>query len=185
MSDHNLPVDKFLFESTQGTLAEDVQLSSPGTGWVALATLLSFKRMQAFQELGLAKIAQAVRDHTSDLVEVNPEGTKVKRTRAIAPATPGEALARSVYVKGFPAENEVEDLQRKLEIWFRKFGRVNQVRMRREGGNDLKQADGREFKVGWRVWMFCLLADLRNSSSTGLSVLRICYTRDRTSFPCY
>ena len=148
LSDHNLPFDKFLFETTQGTLSSDAQLSEPGTGWIALTTLLSFKRMRPFQELGLAKVAAAVKEHASDLLQVNPEGTKVKRTRPIVAATPGEVLARSVYAKGFPGEDEVEGLQEQLESFFRQFGRVNQVRMRREGGNDLKEAKNRAFKVG-------------------------------------
>jgi lupus La protein len=67
-SDANLPRDKFLWTLTQS----DPQ----NQGWVQIKQIASFKRMQRFQPL--ENIVAALRQ-SKDLLEVNSEGTAVRR----------------------------------------------------------------------------------------------------------
>ena len=117
-ADANLPFDKFLFTLTR----KDPE------GWVPIETLASFKRMRPIKDvLGVDGIAEALRAST-ELLEVNEAGDRVRRAKALVPVTDGHA--RSIYAKGFP--DEYPELQVDLERFFAQFGKINGVRMRRE-----------------------------------------------------
>jgi lupus La protein len=71
-SDANLPRDKFLWTQT---------ISDPKKeGWVSISTIASFKRMQRFRPI--EAIVEALRG-SKELLEVNEEGTHVKRRVAL------------------------------------------------------------------------------------------------------
>lgn len=151
-SDVNLPYDRFLFTTSQVSLTATKQLSEPGTGWVSLTTILAFKRMQKYQStLGRDVVAKAIREHKSQFLKVSQDNTKVARISPIVPPQSDDTVERSVYVKGFPKEEDWTDkpetLQEALEEFALRFGDVNVVRMRREGGNDPKNRKSKPFKV--------------------------------------
>lgn len=122
-NDSNLPFDKFLWTLTR----KDPE------GFVPIATLASFKRMQPIKDaIGLPKIAEVLR--SSEFLEVSEDGERVKRRKPLVPVK--DAFARSVYAKGFPEEHET--LQQELEKFFAQFGKINSVRMRRDDKNKRK-----------------------------------------------
>lgn len=115
--------------------------------WVSIATIASFKRMREFQPRGVEWVANVLR--TSAELEVSEDGTKVRRRTEVQ--KPKDAFDRSVYAvrlslraglsslcnqchlqKGFG--EEAPGLQRNLEQFFSKYGKVAAVRMRRVDG---------------------------------------------------
>ncbi|KAF4611811.1 hypothetical protein D9613_003940 [Agrocybe pediades] len=116
-ADANLPYDKFMW-----TL-----YSKDPEHWVSLETVGSFKRMRDYSAEGMEFLAKAVKNST--FLEVDPTGTKVRRTTE--PQEPKAVFERSVYAKGLP-EEETDDLQGKLEDFFEQYGNVSAVRMRRD-----------------------------------------------------
>ena len=114
--------------------------------WVSIATIASFKRMREFQPRGIDWVANVLR--TSAELQVSEDGTKVRRRAEVQ--KPKDAFDRSVYAvrllrtsgrgvthtpplqKGFG--EEVPGLQRNLEQFFSKYGKVGAVRMRRVDG---------------------------------------------------
>ncbi|KAI9435818.1 hypothetical protein H4582DRAFT_2112245 [Lactarius indigo] len=117
-ADANLPYDKFMW--TLHTANEE--------HWVPIATIASFKRMREFQPRGVEWVANVLR--TSTVLQVSEDGTKVRRRAEVQ--KPKDAFDRSVYAKGFG--EEVPGLQRNLEQFFSKYGKVAAVRMRRVDG---------------------------------------------------
>lgn len=83
--------------------------------------------MRAFKDiLGIDKMVAVLR--SSEEVQVNSEGDKVKRAKELVPQK--DQFQRSVYVKGFPEETET--LQAEMEEFFGQFGKIASVRMRRD-----------------------------------------------------
>ncbi|KAH8986611.1 hypothetical protein EDB92DRAFT_1878941 [Lactarius akahatsu] len=117
-ADANLPYDKFMW--TLHTANEE--------HWVPIATIASFKRMREFQPRGVEWVANVLR--TSTVLQVSEDETKVRRRAEVQ--KPKDAFDRSVYAKGFG--EEVPGLQRTLEQFFSKYGKVAAVRMRRVDG---------------------------------------------------
>ncbi|KAI0297854.1 hypothetical protein B0F90DRAFT_1818951 [Multifurca ochricompacta] len=117
-ADSNLPYDKFMW--SLHTANEE--------HWVPIATIASFKRMREFQPRSLEWVADVLR--TSTELEVSEDGTKVRRRTEVQ--EPKGSFDRSVYAKGFG--DEVPGLQRLLEQFFSKYGKVAAVRMRRVDG---------------------------------------------------
>ncbi|OLL26124.1 La [Neolecta irregularis DAH-3] len=121
-SDSNLPNDKFLWSLTQ-----------ENDGWVPIATIASFKRMRRFQPVDA--ISEALRQ-SLNLLEVNQDGTKVRRKTPLVKQAGSAAFDRSIYVKGFGEETTT--MQIDLEIFFKELGPVNQIRMRRDDDKKFK-----------------------------------------------
>ena len=93
-SDANLPRDKFLWTLTQSDPLHQ--------GWVQISTIASFKRMQRFKSID--NIVAALRQ-SNDLLEVNEEGTAVRRKPPLLKPSEKEfheLNERSVYVVKFP-----------------------------------------------------------------------------------
>ncbi|XP_075539604.1 la protein homolog [Dermacentor variabilis] len=118
--DFNLSRDKFL----QGKIKMD-------DGWVAIKVLLAFNRLKrlAYEE---NVVVQALRKSTSQLLEINDDGTKVRRSPAKPVPESSEELKkefdeRSVFVRGFPPTATIDEL---LEF-FGQFGHCVSVFMRR------------------------------------------------------
>lgn len=122
-ADSNLPFDKFMWSLHTKT----------DEHWVPIATIASFKRMRQYLAQGVPWIADVLR--RSSELEVDEAGTNVRRKREVQP--PSGQLERSVYAKGFG--EEVDGIQLEVEEFFKAYGNVNAVRMRR--------TDAKTFKV--------------------------------------
>lgn len=88
-SDANLPRDKFLWTQTQSDPKKE--------GWVPIATIASFKRMQRFRPI--EAVVDALRA-SKELLEVNEEGTHVRRKIPLVRQNKDqfvEAMKRTVY----------------------------------------------------------------------------------------
>jgi len=100
--DFNLPRDKFLQEETK---IDD--------GWVAMETMLKFKRLADLSK-DEAEIIAAVKKSKAGLIDVAEDGTKIRRDPSIPLPENTEASrkaleARTVYAKGFDKENTTLD----------------------------------------------------------------------------
>jgi len=126
----NIKKDKFLAE----------QIANNTDGWVTLDTMLKFNRLSRLSE-DKQVIASAVRKFNSDVVEVNEDGTSIRRV----PANPApdsldalkkESAFRTVYVKGFPTEtttmNDVLD-------FIETYGKTDNVILRKYQDKTLKK----------------------------------------------
>lgn len=111
-SDSNLPKDKFL----KNVLANN-------DGWVPLATLLTFKRLQSLTT-DMNELCAALRK-SEGFLQVDEEGTKVRRVPDVPETIDNHA--RVVYAKRFPFETTIDDVSK----FFSQFGKVLSVRFRR------------------------------------------------------
>lgn len=172
-------------------------------GWIPLDKLCTFKRMREFTEPApqgfgsVAGVAEALKPST--LLETREFGTEeegggwyVRRTTDLK--RPADVLDRSIYIKGFPVTEAVDEtdaarkalreteheLQQKIEAWARslKVGKVLSVRMRREDreikGKVLKNAG--KFKVSAKPQSTPIAVDVHHlicSSFTGIRLCRV------------
>ncbi|KAH7958634.1 hypothetical protein HPB49_003595 [Dermacentor silvarum] len=118
--DFNLSRDKFL----QGEIKLD-------DGWVAIEVLLAFNRLKRLTDKGNV-VVEALRKSTSQLLEINDDGTKVRRSPARPVPENSEEHKKkldelSVFVRGFPPTATIDEL---LEF-FGQFGDCVGVFMRR------------------------------------------------------
>ncbi|KAF2861595.1 hypothetical protein K470DRAFT_256717 [Piedraia hortae CBS 480.64] len=125
-SDSNLPIDTFLLKSTGG------HANKP----IPLATIHNFKRMRHFQPYSSVRSALLEskllnldeQDNITRKIPLDEKFTdSVKENSKLLQA---ETLARSVYVKGFGEEGE--DTHLEIEGFFKNFGPVRAVRLRRD-----------------------------------------------------
>lgn len=79
-------------------------------------------------QIGMDKVVSMLR--SSEELDINSEGDKVRRVRPLVPTKGKDSFDRSVYVKGFPEETPI--LQAELEKFFGQFGNIASVRMRRD-----------------------------------------------------
>lgn len=119
--DSNLTRDKFLLEEIK-----------KDEGWVTFEVLLTFKRLASITT-DVAEIVAALKKSEDDLLEVNEEGTKVRRNpeRAIPEYNEEvrkELLSRTAYVKGFPLDSEIGTL---LDFFSTFEQKVENVQMRK------------------------------------------------------
>lgn len=123
-SDENLPTDKFLFKATQ-----------KNNGWVPISTIAMFKRMTKFRPL--EDVVAALKE--SEKLEVSEDNELVRRKQRLQEPKKehrADAMARSIYVKGFGDEEEAS--QEDIEKFFETYGPVKQVRMRRDDAKKFK-----------------------------------------------
>lgn len=131
-SDSNLPKDKFLWRTVQ----------SNDEGWVPIKTIASFNRMKKFRPY--ESIVSALK--TSDFLVISDNDELIRRKEPILPPKESEKqlrFQRSVYAKGFGEEND--NTQEELEKWFSEFGKVNEVRLRRDDSKKFKSSVFVEF----------------------------------------
>ncbi|KAL4809382.1 hypothetical protein BDV18DRAFT_131952 [Aspergillus unguis] len=126
-SDSNLPMDKFLLSKVGGSKNNAVPLE----------LLHSFKRMRRFQPF--SAIVEALK--SSETVELADNETSVRRKvplpdtvkdthdPTVVKVFEDEAMARSIYAKGFGEENPTTQLD--IEAFFAPYGPVNAIRLRR------------------------------------------------------
>jgi len=119
--DFNLPRDKFLQEEIK-----------KDEGWVPLTTMLKFSRL-AQKTKDASIITAVIREAKDSFMEVDAEGTKIRRSVAqpapeLDEGLQEESIGRTIYVKGFPKDGSVtlDDL---LEF-FKAHGDYDSVRMR-------------------------------------------------------
>lgn len=133
LGDSNLPFDKFLFNLSQNTLTEGEKLKAPGTGWVAIAKLASFKRMAPYADFSPSQIGGILRERAGPLLAVDEAGERVRRSVPISIERSSGQVDRSIYAKGFPLDEQNGKLQERIEHFFNRHHQTNAVRMRREG----------------------------------------------------
>jgi len=133
-SDSNLPIDKFMWESTGG------EANKP----MPLKTICSFKRMRQFQPY--SAVVAALRE--SNFLEISgPEGEEVvKRKVPYKSSTEAQKrrLESSVYVKGFGEEEP--STQFDIEAFFAPYGPIKMVKLRRTADDTFKGSVFVEFE---------------------------------------
>ncbi|XP_048576497.1 lupus La protein homolog isoform X1 [Nematostella vectensis] len=126
--DKNLPRDKFLRQKTE----ED-------DGWVTFECLATFNRLKSMSD-DVNFLAKTMKKSSSDLIEVSEDLTKVRRTKSkpveeLTTEARQKAKAKTVYVKGFPKEATLDELQE----YFEGKGKIVFIMMR-------KTLESKEFK---------------------------------------
>lgn len=120
--DANLARDKFLLEQI-----------SKDEGWVPLDVLLTFKRLKSLSE-DKKVIADAIEKSDEGLVEVSEDRTKLRRhpERPVPEQneeTRKEIYARTVYLKGFPAQDGTQ--MSELIEFFEPYSKITNIVMRK------------------------------------------------------
>ncbi|CAM9015849.1 unnamed protein product [Wickerhamomyces anomalus] len=131
-SDSNLPKDKFLWRTVQ----------SNQEGWVSISTIASFNRMKKFRPL--SAVVDALKK--SEFLVVSENGEMIKRKNPILPPSDSDKQSRfqrSIYAKGFGEETPTT--QEDLEAFFQPFGKINEVRLRRDDNKKFKESVFVEF----------------------------------------
>lgn len=135
----------------------------PGCSPVPLQTIASFKRMRPYSsKFPTSKLARILETSTTTpkLVDVMTEEVDgkptlyIRRVLKLQEGSRAGASDRCVYAKGFLSEEELAkgepaDMQVKLELWARKWGQVDVLRMRRE---DKPKQSTEENGKGRRKW---------------------------------
>lgn len=119
-SDSNLFRDNFLL----GEIKKN-------DGWVSLSTLITFKRLASLTT-DLKQIADALDKSDSGLVEINDDRQSIRRhpERPLPEKneeTRKEIMSRTVYVKGFPLDLEIQAI---IEF-FKEYPKVSHVVIRK------------------------------------------------------
>ncbi|KAL4936686.1 hypothetical protein BDV06DRAFT_88911 [Aspergillus oleicola] len=126
-SDSNLPMDKFLLSKVGGSKNNAVPLE----------LLHSFKRMRRFQPF--SAIVEALK--TSETLELTdgdksvrrktplPDNVKDSHDPTVVKVFEDQAMARSIYAKGFGEETPTTQLD--IEAFFAPYGPINAIRLRR------------------------------------------------------
>lgn len=131
-SDSNLPKDKFLWRTVQ----------SNQEGWVSISTIASFNRMKKFRPL--SAVVDALKK--SEFLVVSENGEMIKRKNPILQQSDSDKQSRfqrSIYAKGFGEETPTT--QEDLEAFFQPFGKINEVRLRRDDNKKFKESVFVEF----------------------------------------
>jgi lupus La protein len=118
-SDSNLPGDKFM-----------LPIVKANDGWFEIATLLKFNRLKKICDDN-DTIVSALRQSES-LLEVNEEGTKVRRTAPLPERM--DRIKAWIYAKGFPEDSTIETVTE----FFEKVGKVGRVDLRRTRDQEKK-----------------------------------------------
>ncbi|RZF38489.1 hypothetical protein LSTR_LSTR006084 [Laodelphax striatellus] len=126
--DYNLPRDKFL--------QQEMKLDD---GWIPVEILIKFNRL-ARLSTNIPFIANCVSKSSSDLIEVNEEKTKIRRNSSkVLPemneARRHELILRTLYIKGFPTDCQLDE----IEEFLAQYGKVDNIVMRRYQDKATKQ----------------------------------------------
>jgi len=127
-SDSNLPKDKFL----KGLINQN-------QGWVPIPVIASFKRMRQLTT-DVQVVVNALRKSAS-LLEVNPEGDKMRRITPLPENIDQISLKRTIHAKGLPAESTIESVTE----YFNQHGKVVCVRLIRLNKSPEKKFKGSVF----------------------------------------
>lgn len=110
--DLNLQRDTFLKD----------EIKKDEEGWVPLDTMMKFKRLADMAENKIDTVVESLTAHGSDLVQVSDDKLKIRRdpTKPIPSYDDNYKRLqknRSCYVKGFGAEESLDDLQTFFDTW--------------------------------------------------------------------
>jgi len=111
-SDANLRRDKFMRATVDA-----------GEGFVELATLLTFNRLKAMKVTEASQLVEAIKK--SEMLELNEDGTKVRRDFAKAPKEEMDPVARTIYVEGLPLAFGIDEIAK----FFAYYGHVKLVEL--------------------------------------------------------
>ncbi|KAI8818123.1 uncharacterized protein EV422DRAFT_190280 [Fimicolochytrium jonesii] len=128
-SDVNLPRDRFLLET----------INNSPEGWVNITVLLTFNKLKELTT-DVELVAKALK-HSPQMLQVSPDSTQVRRLTQIRPVHP--ANRKSIYAKGFPVD--MKDVPAEVRKFFTAYGRVRNVRARREKGGYAAKFKGSVF----------------------------------------
>lgn len=122
-SDINLARDKFL----QGEIKKD-------EGWVELTTMLKFARL-AKMTTEAKTIVDALKKATSNLMEINEDGTKIRRNpEKVLPTFDNdfvkELIAQSLYLKYIPVTATLDEIKEFLKKNTSQGVKINNIIMR-------------------------------------------------------
>lgn len=157
-SDSNLPKDKFLWRTVQ----------SNQEGWVSVSTIASFNRMKKYRPL--SAVVDALKK--SDFLVVSENGEMIKRKNPILPPSDSDKQSRfqrSIYAKGFGEETPTT--QEDLETFFQQFGKVNEVRLRRDDSKKFKESVFVEFAESEEAKKFLELTEKPKYNDNELLVM--------------
>ncbi|CAG8750913.1 28290_t:CDS:2, partial [Gigaspora margarita] len=125
--DENLPKDEFLKELC----------SKDPKGWVPLAIVRLFKKMQVYKDDAL--IVEALRE-SPEILEVDDSGMKIRRKSPIRPPIPKHIISgpmwRTIYANGFDTINKPSN--KSIEKFFKKRGYVVKVKPRKDAHKKFK-----------------------------------------------
>lgn len=127
--DNNLTKDKFLYRTVQ---------ANP-EGWVAVSTIAIFNRMRKFRPV--SAIVDSLKQST--LLEVNSSGDMIRRKTPLVVKDHQESCKKTIYARGFGPETAT--LQLEIEDYFSKFGKLKEVRLRRDKEKKFKNSVFVEF----------------------------------------
>lgn len=101
-NDANLPRDKFLLE----------KIRNNPDGWVSLEVISSFNRMKSLTTD--RQLIQESLKNSKDLLELNEDGSMVRRKAPID--TNRDTINSSLYMKGFPTDATLDEIENALSI---------------------------------------------------------------------
>jgi hypothetical protein len=122
-SDANLSRDKFL----QDLIQQD-------HGWVSLTALTNVERL-ARLSMDHAVITGAIRKSVTGIMEVNGDGSKIRRDPETTRKAWKELYSRTLYLKGFPVEADMDTVRKFLDD---RVVEYEKVIYRRERAGDAK-----------------------------------------------
>jgi len=162
-SDSNLPRDAFL----KGIVTKSEE------GWCPIETLASFQRMKKIST-EMSVVVAALKESTC--LTVSEDGVNVRRNVPL-PEGKIDTSDRSVYMKGFPEDASLEDVQGFAEKQLKEGDKLLLTRMRRfKGGDNDKNFKGSvflEFNNAEAAQRFAALTDLKytEASEAAMEVL--------------
>lgn len=98
-------------------------------GWIGIEVLLTFNRLKSLTT-DPKVIAESIKKSDSDVVEVSPDESKIKRIHPVSDLTEEQLKdlhLRTVHLKGFPTDATLDA----IKAFASQYGKVEAVEMRK------------------------------------------------------